>query len=82
MWRPLAANSSSGSGRCERSKELKLRFLHSRNKQLEAQRLEQRTRYDMEMLREVGFCHGIENYSRHLSGRRFHAIHNPKPELL
>ena len=36
---------------------------------LEAQRLEQRTRYDMEMLREIGFCHGIENYSRHLSGR-------------
>ena len=36
---------------------------------LEAQRLEQRTRYDMEMLKEVGFCHGIENYSRHLTGR-------------
>ncbi len=36
---------------------------------LEAQRLEQRTRYDLEMLREMGFCHGIENYSRHLSGR-------------
>ncbi len=36
---------------------------------LEAQRLEQRARYDLEMLREMGFCHGIENYSRHLSGR-------------
>ena len=36
---------------------------------LEAQRIEQRTRFDMEMLREFGYCHGIENYSRHLSGR-------------
>jgi excinuclease ABC subunit B len=43
--------------------------LKSHGKLLEAQRLEQRTRYDMEMLKEVGFCHGIENYSRHLSGR-------------
>lgn len=43
--------------------------LRSRNKLLEAQRLESRTRYDMEMLREIGYCHGIENYSRHLSGR-------------
>jgi len=41
----------------------------SKKKLLEAQRIEQRTRYDMEMLRELGFCHGIENYSRHLSGR-------------
>ncbi|OGS70086.1 MAG: excinuclease ABC subunit B [Firmicutes bacterium RBG_13_65_8] len=39
-------------------------------KLLEAQRLEQRTRYDLEMLREAGYCHGIENYSRHLTGRR------------
>ncbi|MCS7051984.1 MAG: helicase-related protein, partial [Thermomicrobium sp.] len=39
-------------------------------KLLEAQRLEQRTRYDIEMLREVGYCSGIENYSRHLSGRK------------
>ncbi|HVA65720.1 MAG TPA: excinuclease ABC subunit UvrB [Elusimicrobiota bacterium] len=43
--------------------------LKNQNRLLEAQRLEQRTRYDMEMLREMGFCHGIENYSRHLSGR-------------
>ena len=47
----------------------RLSFFKSRGKLLEAQRLEQRTRYDLEMLREVGFCHGIENYSRHLSGR-------------
>lgn len=43
--------------------------LRTQNKLLEAQRLEQRTRYDMEMLREIGYCHGIENYSRHLSFR-------------
>ena len=49
----------------ERVKELK-----SRNKLLEAQRLEQRTRYDIEMLREIGYCSGIENYSRHLLGRK------------
>ena len=48
----------------ERLKELKLQ-----GKLLEAQRLESRTHYDMEMLKEIGICHGIENYSRHLSGR-------------
>lgn len=51
--------------------ELKERLaeLRSMGKLLEAQRLEQRSRFDMEMLREVGYCQGIENYSRHLSGR-------------
>ncbi len=44
--------------------------LESENKLLEAQRLRMRTNYDLEMLREVGFCSGIENYSRHLDGRR------------
>jgi excinuclease ABC subunit B len=48
----------------------RLGFLRPRNRLLEAQRLEQRTLFDMEMLRELGYCHGIENYSRHLSGRR------------
>ncbi|NUO07224.1 MAG: excinuclease ABC subunit UvrB [Candidatus Brocadia sp.] len=47
----------------------RLKELRSQEKFLEAQRLEARTRYDMEMLLEVGYCHGIENYSRHLSGR-------------
>ncbi len=47
-----------------------LEELRSRGKLLEAQRLEQRTRYDMEMMREVGFCSGIENYSRHLTGKK------------
>jgi excinuclease ABC subunit B len=46
-----------------------LEVLESQNKLLEAQRLEQRTRYDLEMLREVGYCNGVENYSRHLAGR-------------
>jgi len=47
----------------------RLRELHSQNKMVEAQRLEQRTRYDMEMMRELGFCSGIENYSRIITGR-------------
>jgi len=52
--------------------ELKERLaeLRAQNKLLEAQRLEQRTRYDMEMMREIGYCAGIENYSRHISGRQ------------
>jgi excinuclease ABC subunit B len=49
--------------------EQRLTELRSADKLLEAQRLEQRTRYDLEMLSEMGFCSGIENYSRHLSGR-------------
>jgi len=47
----------------------RLKVLNRENKLLEAQRLESRTRYDMEMLNEIGYCHGVENYSRHLSGR-------------
>jgi excinuclease ABC subunit B len=47
----------------------RLTFLRSHDKLLEAQRLEQRTRYDLEMLREVGYCSGVENYSRHLDQR-------------
>ncbi len=50
--------------------EERLRELRAAGKLLEAQRLEQRTRYDLEMMREMGFCTGIENYSRHLTGRR------------
>ena len=46
-----------------------LEFLESQGKLLEAQRLEQRTRYDLEMLEEVGYCNGVENYTRHLAGR-------------
>jgi excinuclease ABC subunit B len=50
--------------------EDRLRELRRQNKLLEAQRLEQRTKYDLEMLKVVGYCHGIENYSRHLSFRQ------------
>ena len=46
-----------------------LEYFRSKGKLLEAQRLESRTKYDMEMLQEIGYCHGVENYSRHLSGR-------------
>jgi excinuclease ABC subunit B len=49
--------------------EDRLKFYKDSGKFLEAQRIEQRTRYDLEMLREVGYCSGIENYSRHLDGR-------------
>jgi len=49
--------------------EERLEFFRKHGKLLEAQRLEQRTRYDLEMLREVGYCSGIENYSRHFDGR-------------
>ncbi|MFN3594662.1 MAG: excinuclease ABC subunit UvrB [Thiobacillaceae bacterium] len=48
----------------------RLEWFHAHGKLVEAQRLEQRTRFDLEMLAELGFCKGIENYSRHLSGRR------------
>ena len=56
-------------GGIEEELEKQLLNLRKNNKLLEAQRIEQRTKYDMEMLKEVGYCHGIENYSRHLSGR-------------
>ncbi|TDJ33175.1 MAG: excinuclease ABC subunit UvrB [Gammaproteobacteria bacterium] len=48
----------------------RLKVLHDANKLVEAQRLEQRTRFDMEMILELGYCSGIENYSRHLTGRQ------------
>ncbi|ADQ40925.1 excinuclease ABC, B subunit [Caldicellulosiruptor acetigenus I77R1B] len=53
----------------EEELEQRLKELRSMGKLVEAQRLEQRTRYDIEMLQEMGFCKGIENYSRHLTGR-------------
>ena len=53
----------------EEELEERLKVLKDQEKLLEAQRLKQRTRYDLEMLSEMGFCSGIENYSRHLSGR-------------
>ena len=47
----------------------RLEQLYAQNKLVEAQRLQQRTQFDLEMMAEVGFCNGIENYSRHLTGR-------------
>jgi len=48
----------------------RINYFKKEGKLLEAQRLEQRTKYDLEMLKEVGYCNGIENYSRHISGRK------------
>ena len=53
----------------EREMRERVEFFRSENKLLEAQRIEERVKYDLEMLREVGFCSGVENYSRILSGR-------------
>jgi excinuclease ABC subunit B len=53
--------------------------LESQGKRLEADRLHQRTMFDLEMMKEIGYCHGIENYARHLSGR---AAGEPPPTLL
>ena len=55
--------------RIEKELVLRLKELHEQGKLLEEQRLKERTLYDLEMLKETGFCHGIENYSRHLSLR-------------
>ena len=57
----------------------RLAFFHSEGKLVEAQRLEQRTRFDLEMLQELGFCKGIENYTRHFSGA---APGEPPPTLV
>jgi len=57
----------------------RLEWFRSRNQLLEAQRLEQRTTFDLEMLQELGYCQGIENYSRHLTGRK---PGEPPPTLL
>jgi excinuclease ABC subunit B len=57
----------------------RIEYFQMNNKLVEAQRIEQRTRFDLEMLNELGFCKGIENYSRHLSGRK---PGEPPPTLL
>jgi excinuclease ABC subunit B len=66
-------------GDIEKELEERLLVLYGQNKLLEAQRLNQRTNFDLEMMRELGWCHGIENYSRHLTGR---APGEPPPTLL
>jgi excinuclease ABC subunit B len=57
----------------------RLEFFYKENKLVEAQRIEQRTRFDLELLEQLGFCKGIENYSRHLSGRK---AGEPPPTLI
>jgi excinuclease ABC subunit B len=57
-------------GTIEEELEERIKYYKSRSKLLEAQRIESRTRYDMEMIAELGFCSGIENYSRHITGKR------------
>ncbi len=54
----------------EQELQERLDYFKRHNKLLEAQRLEQRTNYDLEMIREIGYCSGVENYSRHMSGRK------------
>jgi len=66
-------------GSIGRELEERLAVMEQEERPLERQRLEQRTRFDLEMLREIGYCHGIENYSRHLTGR---ATGEPPPTLL
>jgi excinuclease ABC subunit B len=63
------------------NKELNLRieYFRQENKLIEAQRIEERTNFDLEMMQELGYCHGIENYSRHLTGRK---AGEPPPTLL
>src|SRR3712207_8492069 len=56
-------------GTIEAELEVRLAELERQGKLLEAQRLRMRTTYDIEMMRQVGFCSGIENYSRHIDGR-------------
>ncbi len=57
----------------------RIEYYHSINKLVEAQRIEERTMFDLEMMIEMGYCHGIENYSRHLTGR---STGEPPPTLL
>ena len=57
----------------------RLEYFHNENKLIEVQRIEERTHFDLEMIQELGYCNGIENYSRHLTGRR---AGEPPPTLL
>jgi excinuclease ABC subunit B len=57
----------------------RIQYFRRENKLIEAQRIEERTQFDLEMMQELGYCHGIENYSRHLTGRK---TGQPPPTLL
>ena len=65
--------------RRRRSLPERLIYFHEHQKLIEAQRIGERTRFDLEMMKELGYCHGIENYSRHLTGRM---AGQPPPTLL
>ena len=58
------------SGEIEEELEQQIRYFKGEDKLLEAQRISERTNFDIEMMRETGFCSGIENYSRHLTGQK------------
>jgi excinuclease ABC subunit B len=66
-------------GHIKEELETQIQLFHSQNKLIEAQRIEERTRFDLEMMIEMGYCHGIENYSRHLTGR---SPGDPPPTLM
>ena len=57
-------------GTIEEELQERIKYFKEAGKLIEAQRIEERTNFDLEMLRETGFCQGIENYSRHISGRK------------
>lgn len=66
-------------GGIKKELEERIKYFKNHNKLLEAQRIEQRTKYDLEMMKEIGFCKGIENYSRYLTGRK---SGEPPPTLM
>ena len=68
-WITPKERMDSAMARIEEEMNERVKYFAEEGKAAEAQRIEQRTRFDLEMLREFGYCHGIENYSRHLSGR-------------
>lgn len=57
-------------GTIEEELQERIKYFKDNNKLIEAQRIDERTNFDLEMLKETGFCQGIENYSRHISGRK------------
>jgi len=60
----------------EEELEQRIKYFKENNKLIEAQRIEERTNFDIEMLKETGFCQGIENYSRHISRKRTTEVHH------
>ena len=65
-------------GEIEEELEQQIRYFKGEDKLLEAQRISERTNFDIEMMRETGFCSGIENYSRHLTGQKAGILEPPR----